>query len=431
MGKHIRLFDTRSQYDSFVDSTQYIQPNVSYCIQDASCHYNPIKEDYSKDYLTFTARESNASFAFVGAAVDNVTNEPMYSVDSGNTWQTLASGTHTVAIGIGETILFKGTMNPNPDEYLGIGTFTTSSQFDISGNIMSLLYGDNFDTQRSLSGFDMAFAALFAGTPVVNANKLSLCATTLSSDCYSSMFSNCTRLVRTPDLNATTLADSCYAGMFSGCTMLTHAQEVLPATTCASYCYTMMFYGCTHLTKAPELKATTLAESCYGSMFEQCTSLVKAPELNATAMSDMCYQSMFKGCTALTYAPQLNATSLAFACYQGMFRDCTALAHAPQLNATRVVLSCYADMFRDCTSLIEAPELNATTLADNCYNNMFYGCSKLNYIKAMFTTEPSSSYTWNWVYNVAPQGTFVMNASATWSVRGINGIPNEWTVQTA
>jgi hypothetical protein len=62
---------------------------------------------------------------------------------------------------------------------------------------------------------------------------------------------------------------------------------------------------------------------------------------------------------------------------------------------------------------------------------MFSGCTKLNYIKAMFTTTPSTSYTSNWVKNVSSKGTFVKKSSATWDVTGVNGIPSGWTVQTA
>ena len=62
---------------------------------------------------------------------------------------------------------------------------------------------------------------------------------------------------------------------------------------------------------------------------------------------------------------------------------------------------------------------------------MFYGCSKLNYIKAMFTTKPTTSYTNSWVNGVASSGTFVKNSSATWSVTGTSGVPSGWTVQTA
>jgi hypothetical protein len=62
---------------------------------------------------------------------------------------------------------------------------------------------------------------------------------------------------------------------------------------------------------------------------------------------------------------------------------------------------------------------------------MFNGCTKLNYIKAMFTTTPSNTYTQNWVSGVAATGTFVKNSAATWNVTGVNGVPSRWTVQTA
>ena len=88
-------------------------------------------------------------------------------------------------------------------------------------------------------------------------------------------------------------------------------------------------------------------------------------------------------------------------------------------------------MFYRCTSLTTAPELPATTLATDCYRYMFYNCRNLNYIKAMFLTTPSSNYTSNWTKNVSPTGTFVKNVSASWDVTGVNGIPENWTVETA
>jgi hypothetical protein len=60
---------------------------------------------------------------------------------------------------------------------------------------------------------------------------------------------------------------------------------------------------------------------------------------------------------------------------------------------------------------------------------MFNGCLKLNYIKAMFTTTPTSTYTANWVSGVAATGTFVKNASATWTNVGTYAVPTGWTVQ--
>ena len=88
-------------------------------------------------------------------------------------------------------------------------------------------------------------------------------------------------------------------------------------------------------------------------------------------------------------------------------------------------------MFYNCTSLTTAPVLPATTLATYCYSGMFQGCTNLSYIKALFTTTPSSTYTGSWVDGVAANGTFVKSSSASWTTRGVNGIPSGWTVETA
>ena len=115
-----------------------------------------------------------------------------------------------------------------------------------------------------------------------------------------------------------------------------------------------------------------------------------------------------------------------------MFSGCSSLTQAPSiLPATTLAIDCYNCMFKDCSSLTKAPELPATTLVNYCYNYMFSGCSKLNYIKALFTTEPSITYTSSWVYGVSKTGTFVKSGAATWDVTGDNGIPSGWTVTTA
>ena len=87
-------------------------------------------------------------------------------------------------------------------------------------------------------------------------------------------------------------------------------------------------------------------------------------------------------------------------------------------------------MFYGCTELTSAPELPAKTLAYHCYQEMFHSCVKLNYIKALFTTTPSSDYTANWVSGVAANGTFVKSKDATWNVWWENGVPAGWTVIT-
>ena len=227
------------------------------------------QHDYSMDYLTFVALE-DGTFKLSGNTVN-------YSLDGGETWTSLASNTNTPTIHQGEKILFKAQLTP--DFSNGVGTFVSTKKFNVEGNPMSLLYGDNFIGQNDLSDKNGAFSKLFRkNANVVDASNMKL--------------------------PATTLANSCYGGMFSGCTSLTTSPE-LPATTLATGCYGNMFLGCTSLTAAPNLSATTLANECYHSMFYQCTSLTKAPELPATTLLRYCYYQMFYGCSSLNYIKML------------------------------------------------------------------------------------------------------------------------------
>ena len=348
-----------------------------------------------KNYLTFTALEDG---------VFSMTNNIDYSLDSGNTWATLSKNTNTPTIHSGEKVMWKAQLTPTSAK--GIGTFSSTEPYEVEGNIMSLLFGDNFENQTDLTGFNSyVFTGLFSGnTGLMSAENL--------------------------ELPATTLARGCYVNMFNGCTRLTTAPE-LPATTMAIYSYQGMFRNCTSLTIAPKLSATTLEMGCYTSMFKGCTSLTTAPELPATTLAEACYDSIFMGCTSLTTAPELPATTLAASCYNQMFSNCTSLTTAPELSATTLAINCYSFMFKGCTSLTSAPELPATTLNDYCYSYMFQGCASLNYIKMLATSNLSASNCLrDWVSGVAATGTFVKAASATLP-RGTSGIPSGWTVVNA
>ena len=181
------------------------------------------------------------------------------------------------------------------------------------------------------------------------------------------------------------------------------------------------------------LPATTLSDSCYYNMFNYCNRMEVGPIiLPATTLASSCYQRMFSDCTSLTTAPELPATRLANYCYYYMFNGCTSLTAAPSLlPAITLQNGCYNGMFCKCSTLTTAPELPATILVNYCYFKMFNGCTSLNYIKAMFKTTPSTTYTNYWVSGVSPTGTFVKNSAATWNVTGVHGVPSGWTVQTA
>ena len=415
------------------------------------------------NYLTIVALEN-------GLTAKLSVNACEYCIDGDGDWKTLSAAANTKTINKGQTLSFRGNLTPNGS--IGIGTFTISKSCNLEGNCMSMLFGDDAASDTSLSGKDYAFSNLFKQcTTIKSVSSGFLPATSLATYCYYYMFFSCTSLTQAPELPATTLASYCYRSMFSTCTSLTQAPE-LPATTLSSRCYGYMFYNCTSLTTAPELPATTLASYCYEYMFYGTNVLPDFSNINfssksivssggliglfagtkvtdadlerilpknsngkyclpVTTLADYCYYSMFSDCTSLTTAPTLPATTLKRYCYQNMFSDCTSLTTAPTLPATSLATYCYYYMFSGCTSLTQAPELPATTLVANCYEQMFRNCSKLNYIKAMFTTTPSKTYTYNWVYNVSSTGKFIKNKNATWNVTGVNGIPSGWSVQSA
>ena len=370
--KYLKKFNKLTDYETFKESDKLITPNVSLITENGKQikYTKRVKQqtDYSKEYFTIEALED-------GLTASLSVNTCEYSLD-GKSWNSLPTDTNTVEINKGQTLSFRGNLTPTSSN--GIGAFTISKKCNVKGNVMSLLYGDDFIEQNDLTGKNYAFYKLFYKcTNIVDASELILPATTLASDCYYCMFQGCTSLVTAPALPATTLAENCYRGMFYDCTSLTTAPE-LPATTLESSCYRYMFYGCTSLTTAPSiLSATTLAVYCYSSMFQGCTSLSTAPELPATTLASYCYESMFSNCTSLNTAPELPATTLASYCYHYMFSSCTSLTTAPELPATTLASYCYYYMFKGCTSLTTAPELPATTLAENCYRYMFGECTSL------------------------------------------------------
>ena len=152
----------------------------------------------------------------------------------------------------------------------------------------------------------------------------------------------------------------------------------------------------------------------------------------ATSVNTYAFAYLFYNNTRIKTAPEFPATTVAAQCYNNTFRGCTNLVTGPSiLPALTLASNCYGNTFRGCTSLVTAPILPAKNLVSNCYIYMFRDCSSLNYIKALFTTTPSSTYTSAWVQGVSSSGTFVKNSAATWTNTGVSSVPSGWTVETA
>lgn len=335
---------------------------------------------------------------------------------------------HSIHVGNNGKVYIKGkgepdSYSPNHLKFSVKPDITTTENYAIlSGNIMSVYYGDDFEDAyilkdyafyNAFSGSDCfikdisnlklpattlgrwTYNQMFGGSTIASDLKTftkvtALPATNLADGCYQSMFQGISALVEMPELPATTLAPSCYAGMFSGCSI--KEVKVLPATTLAKNCYAGMFSNQRTAVHIPHnaLPATTLAEACYYTMFQGCTKIQSIPSdlLPAKILAVNCYKQMFRGCGALTYIPDrlLPATTLAETCYANMFEGCTSITRVPRhlLPATTLVSNCYESMFSGCTALEDIPcdFLPATTLAKECYYQMFKTCRGLHHLKS-------------------------------------------------
>ncbi len=216
----------------------------------------PVEHDYSADYLTFRVL---APGTICWKAFGDLTKTIEYKINDGE-WTSITSTSAGVTISVvkDDLVRFRGTNTAyatSKSAYSGFEGGTAT--YDIEGNIMSLLYGDNFAESTTLPDSTYTFCSLFKKAPVISAENLVLPATTLKNYCYRALFSYCTTLTKAPALPATTLATGCYWYMFEQCA----------------------------ITEAPVLKATMLVAECYGHMFEGCGLLNRITCLAASGFS--------------------------------------------------------------------------------------------------------------------------------------------------
>lgn len=413
------------------------------------------------NYLCFTALENGTfSYTFGKNQNTNIFQYISYSTDGIN-WTQITNvnnqeitGT-TPTVEAGTKVYWKGVgvANSGFDNYSGYaGHFSSTGRFNVSGNICSSLFNDNFEN-IVLNRRTMFFCMFRECDKLVEADELVL-PTSLYEGCFKSLFSGCSSLVKVPQLPTTALASGCYSYMFSGCSSLINA-PALPATVLVNDCYYGMFYSCSSLIDTPQItinsvgnsscrdmfnkcsalkninitfNAMTLAESCYNSMFALCPLITTAPNLPATIIAKNCYAGMYKSCTKLVNVQdELPATTLYEGCYDSMFNSCSSLTKFVKLPATNTVKSCYRYMFYF-TAATGKIELSATVLSQSCYEQMLR-CNPTYIVMLGIDTSPSNCLN-NWVYNIpnTPDRIFVKHIDATWTTTGNSGVPSNWTI---
>ena len=185
--------------------------------------------------------------------------------------------------------MWKGS-NLSVNTETGIGIIRPSAAARVEGNVMSLIYGDDFAGQTVIPN-NYNLRKLFSGaTNITSAENMVLPATTVKQQCYSQMFDRCTNLTATPKTigsSAMTWGGSyAMSNMFSNCTSLINVpSNLLPALNLGTQCYWYMFEGCSGLTESPILPAPNLVSQCYNGMFRNCSSLNSVICLSNSTMS--------------------------------------------------------------------------------------------------------------------------------------------------
>ena len=361
--------------------------------------------------------------------------------------------------------------------------FGSGDHVTISGSIVSLIWADSY-TEHTTVTYEQTFRRCFADcVELVDASNLIIPITNSLGSDYAEMFSGCINLVSGPStpIPCHNLGKNACYRMFYGCTSL---KSGLKGTfnTLGDYACKEMYKGCINLNSVGNYYLDSIGKSGMESCFEGCSSLSWCSlEMNGD-MTECCFKNCFNGCSGLnsdtSFGGMINLSGISIkaqntakeACYR-MFYGCTGLAAFGDLPGTVLTDYCYYEMFKGCTSLGSFGTLGATSGLNNArysmygmfegctslttaptlsihnldslqavYWRLFYGCSSLNYIKALFLTDPAQTngledqtrwywpYTKDWVYGVAEKGVFEQDDDAAWFRTGVNAIPLTWTM---
>lgn len=145
-----------------------------------------------------------------------------YSTNDGRTWSPFTVGTTIVTLAnIGDEVCFRGTNSAMSGSYnSNYNYFVMSGQISASGNINSLLDGNNYQTMTTVPRY--AYSRLFNNcTALVDAEHLILGGTTTSQNCFGhGMFAGCSNLVNGPEIMATSFVTYAAEYMFQNCSSL-------------------------------------------------------------------------------------------------------------------------------------------------------------------------------------------------------------------
>lgn len=247
-------------------SQQYVDDAVSGCLVDAKSYTDdaisslesdiPYEElPYEEQYLTIECVNPPSNYYTKYTVTINFWNlgynDAAYSFDR-STWTVLTpTGDNTITMGIGNNKFY---LKANKTGRTGTSSpaITTYSNYNykVYGNILSMVYGDDFKNKR-LNDSDINLDGLFSRwTHLVSAKNLILPKVEQAAMyAYGKMFLGCKALVEGPEeLHMRSLGFYDYGYMFYECSSLTTAPKIIGKYNCGNNMFIAMFNGCSSLT---------------------------------------------------------------------------------------------------------------------------------------------------------------------------------------
>lgn len=144
-------------------------------------------------------------------------------------------------------------------------------------------------------------------------------------------------------------------------------------------------------------------------------------------LGSFCFFHLFEDCAALKNAEAAyieDSVKPGISCFQEMFVS-SGIAHLPSITMTLVADAMFMGMCYNCANLLDA-DIYCDDMAADCFSGMFNGCVKLQEVKTRVRLWNDQN-SFEWMKDVAMQGTFHCYQDCTIMQDNISGIPDGWT----
>lgn len=449
MQNYLTKFATEAEYNEFIVSNDCPYINTSYIQETDEVMYlkDEIDTYQAQPFTVHIDRLSNGNSVPLCFLVQQdptfsrVQSYCRYKINN-NDWETFTftfndgtwKGDDNVRLYEGDTVQIICKTNT----FFGITASREKYdlQCSISGNIMSLFFGDDFVyapanklpfPQIPYDAYGNKIEHIHIGNPVdaplIDASDLWLPTKNLPEGIFKEMFYNCVDLTAGPDIKA----------------------KYLPKEACVD-----MFYNCSSMTDMPLILTETVEEAALDGMFRGCSSLVNTTQLHVKKIYGGFGNWMFNGCSSLVTAPvwdedvELIDMTYNYNWFDWIFGDCSSLEDLSTWNIRFNNISAYNPILfhaalGGCTSLTNTPYWGLTYAAsDDVFLETFiddpwgHGWAPIDTMYFLFTTGKIDGG--EGFQNVAQTGTIYLKTGSRYLPDGdLYGqlpcnLPSGWTV---